>query len=538
MSQSRTFAYQMSFQEAVVGWFLHDQLFLERSALVVKPEFFADPVLRKIVSMVFDFVKKYKRRPDRHELAGIFNDGDSRIYLERILRCEAVRNNYGLDIVSDELEKFAKIESYREILLRSEKLYQQEKQIEALEMASREIDKTYKLSLKSDKTVEFDVDKILSRIEANDSECLTTGDPDFDEMIKEGSKVPESQLAARRETLRKKREEYDSAMFSGTITGDDGARAWANDLEVRTKGCFAKGDSTIVIGATNSGKTTFINTIVTANVLMNKKVLYIFHEDDEVSIMFKIIKTLLGITSAEVKQLRTNPEMLTKLKVIFNKCKENLVMLPVLDPESMAVESVIGQVKFLNEKMKSNTGAGFDLVVDDYPGLLWSQRIRNIKTEKRHEITECYFQFMQAAKALECHVLLPAQSNREGSRKQLQKDSKAALMSTEDVGEAYGIVQSADNVITINRTEDQVSKKTMTLFVAKTRSGEKFFKFHTRTDFARGRTHGFGLGSCIESATRPLTAAEKNFALGIEDTSPQTEDSKLMIGDVKNEKTT
>lgn len=70
-----------------------------------------------------------------------------------------------------------------------------------------------------------------------------------------------------------------------------------------------------------------------------------------------------------------------------------------------------------------------------------------------------------------------------------------------DVAQGFGITNDADNVITINRSNEDYTVMRVRFFVAKTRTAEARSTFMSETRYDLSRTHGLSFGCTVLSAS-------------------------------------
>ena len=69
------------------------------------------------------------------------------------------------------------------------------------------------------------------------------------------------------------------------------------------------------------------------------------------------------------------------------------------------------------------------------------------------------------------------------------------LLDETDIGKSFDITTLADNVITINRSKDDIERRTVRFYVAKCRANEKGWTFLSASEYEKARTHGPGLAA-------------------------------------------
>lgn len=249
------------------------------------------------------------------------------------------------------------------------------------------------------------------------------------------------------------------------------------------------GDTTMLMGPLNSGKTTAMITFIAHAIEAGKSVCYFTHEMQGTDIALRLIYALMKKPKhvSEIRLNSENPitiareeESLAGVEGLVNRY---LRYRPYNKAGGMYVEDVISNIKMLNEEMMAKTGKGFDLVVNDYPAKLSSKLYATKRTERRLEEEYIYDQFVQLALELNCHCLLGVQTNREG----FKKSSKGSGMVTvDDVSESFGIMRIATNVITVNRSDEDKAQELVHMYIAKSRSSKTEMVFSSHTDMATG----------------------------------------------------
>lgn len=251
---------------------------------------------------------------------------------------------------------------------------------------------------------------------------------------------------------------------------------------------LVRGDHTVILSPTNQGKSTALITVSSANLLQGKDVLFIFHEGRINDIRTKFLKCLLGAGYQETLTRLSTPEA----ALIQQTVNEHLVVLPIIQG-GITVEEVMGHIERAQDEWYAKTGRHFDLIVDDYPGKLMTMYAKGGQMAMRHIQEIAYNRFTDLAQATgrECHVLSAIQTNREGSKvnKGRSKEGGHRLIDTEDVAETFGAIQTATNVLTLNRDPVSAANNVITWGIAKSRSGETGHAILTRSFYHMARTH-------------------------------------------------
>jgi len=480
--------FNQSWQEAIAGHCMKNYEFLLRCRMHLKAEWFTHPTTQEIMDSILNFPAVKKGPPTPQELIGFFPPQDQAKYQNHLHQCAVSSGNVSVSILADQLTTWIKFVKLKIGILHAEKLYKDRKIIEAPTAVIKYMQEAQRASFTKDRAVEFgakiEAEFILS-LEQELKDCCTLGHEDFDEIMLEGAKIEGyvKNVATEKPNVR--------------LT-ESGALAYEHYLSKYTTGSLVKGETTVIMGASNSGKTTFILNVAAHNLLLGRKVLLISHEDKWQNIKKKLMRAMTGLDqkayhAAPHNAYNNNTQNMQLIAAVGEICEQNLRFIPWNDPQQMFIEDVISLIDQEQEAMITKAGFGFDLLINDYPGKLKSRHFKgshgqNPWDEKR----ECYAQIMNAAILHNFHALLPAQANREGLKLSRGKGG-GRMMDQGDIGGAIAIAQDANNVITINRTEQDTANQLAKYHVAKCRTNAVGSTFVTRTAFAIARTHGFGL---------------------------------------------
>lgn len=293
------------------------------------------------------------------------------------------------------------------------------------------------------------VDFILSFNEDQDKQCCTFGNVDIDNVLRPGSKL--------------------------NFTFEDAQSERINSM---TKGSLQPGDLTVLIGATNTGKTTTIITIAVKNILMGKYVYLMSHEQDARQLKMRILTSMMKTTSQDLSQnAPVNEDYKARLAHYEKILEKYLCYRHYAHAGGMYVEDVISIIQQAQDNLASKrlisegVSRGFDLVINDYPAKLKS-RIMN-RSQGWEEKTYVYNEFLNLAQSYQFHVIAPAQSNRAGVAISRGNSNDGRMLEVDDIGEAFGITTIAANVITVNRSASDMVNKRLRFYISKCRSPGK-----------------------------------------------------------------
>jgi DnaB-like helicase C terminal domain len=264
----------------------------------------------------------------------------------------------------------------------------------------------------------------------------------------------------------------------------------SKNLDFALGGGLFRGETTAIMAPVNTGKSTFMMTIVRHAIKQGKKVLWITHEDNSAKLRQRMLCAFLGVT----RQTLTNPDVLgnpaaMKDLVVAGKfIDQYLVYLPYAKIGGMFVEDLAAEIERRHNEMKINTGSGFDMIVDDYPKKL---RMRSNSPEHyRNELAGVYDAFNHIALALNVHCFVAIQTNRDGMKQNMGKVKSDFLIGMDQVDESYGIAQNMGNIISLNRSPDDKLYNIARFSITKSRNDITDIAVSTRTAYAQTLTHG------------------------------------------------
>jgi hypothetical protein len=211
--------------------------------------------------------------------------------------------------------------------------------------------------------------------------------------------------------------------------------------------------------------------------------------------MESIWQCALNVNKEEFRRLvHSHDERdILKYRAIASQLNTGLTYMSLNKP-GLSVEESLSIILSHQNKKKALTGSGYDMVCFDYPGTLTSEYHKGSKHEYRQVQDYIYRQFVQLGLEEKCHMLLPAQSNREGLKVNKNKHDENQLVDSEHMGEALGIAQSATNIITVNRDGKSQAENRITYFLSKSRSSEVGWAIVCKSDFGKSMTHSDDMG--------------------------------------------
>ncbi|RLF66582.1 MAG: hypothetical protein DRN30_01865 [Thermoplasmata archaeon] len=451
-------------QDAIVGWITKDRKFFLACMTHLKGGFFASAISGAVFDAAQQWHTEYKAVPTLAELQGALNSTfhmSPLKYQNHLNMCVAATKDITLGPLSSLMSGWMKTIKLSNSIEEAGRLFNASQFNKAKDIIEKKMTEIRNTSFESDERVVFGdaIDFFTNRSESFE-DCLTIGHPVFDEMLRDGAKIANPDMSK------------------------SNPKEW-------THGGLVKGDTTIILGPSNSGKTTVVTSIIVPNIINEKYILYITHEQKWEDIKTKIFMNMCEATGDEL----SNPDEILKRKMKINgeKLDKYLIYIPWVKAGEMWVESVINEIILQQEILISRIGKGFDMLVNDYPGKLKSKEMKG--RAGWEEADYVYDQFVNLGMEHRFHNILPVQTNRDGYKVNRGDHSGSRVIDQADAAGSFGIMQKADNVITLNRSPDEQASNVMRFYISKSRTNEAQTTFATKTDFAKSKTHGVQLQS-------------------------------------------
>lgn len=465
----KSIVFDGEWQLAVLGHIIKNHTFFMKSKAVgLDAGFFATEKLSKLCDWMYKFHNQYGKNsnvtPTFQEIHAeyILREVNSKEEIEEYKRvwnkALVAAGNIRIETVKKNMTNFLRSVNFIKLIRESTKDFNNQKNNNFEQIVLKVQDKTkkiYQISFEDDGTYNFDnIPSLVKNLMKSRKEGIHTGHYMLDELL-----VSENE----------------------TVLGSNGKQVPAPGLKY--------GDTTMLMGPLNSGKTTAMITFVSNAIRTGKHVLYLTHEMGQDDIALRLIYSMMRRPKylSDKRLSGKDPEVSAKeegdLNLVGMMMNKFLKYRPYNMAGGMYVEDVIAIIKMLNEEQKAAHGRGFDMIVDDYPAKLSSRAFATKYSERRHEEEYIYDQFVQLAIELNCHCLLGVQTNRDGFKK---SNKGQEIVTVGDVSESFGVMRIASNVITINRSQDDKLNNTVTLFISKSRSNKTETMFITHTDMATG----------------------------------------------------
>lgn len=481
--RDETFDFTEAEQDAIIGFMFEDTSFFLKCLDYLPPDTFRQATAKTFTQKLYNYYVA------EHREAGVVGSitwpefegallkefsTDIKVmnqYRDFYSKCRASIKSFQVEILANRMAHWMKNVKTRQILHTGRDLYIQRGAPAARELLTSGVQEIQRISFVGDGSFDFSDPRRLyfEEDEVLATKCSTMGHPLFDELLLSGQSLVKH--------------------------SDMGHEASASDMRSMTRGGLKPGDTTILLGPTNAGKTSAVITVVAANLFMDKNVLLITHEQRDSDIAKKIHTAIVGESQQSIRDAMADEtgnnlarqKVRTKMAFATKLIAQKLTYDPWIKAGNMHVEKVINHIRIRQEELVKKTGRGYDLLVVDYPAKLKAMDMQGKKVSMHEEIGHVYNEFLILAKELKLHALLPAQTNREGYKISQAGDDR--MVGAGDVAGSFDIARDADNVISINRSLDDADRNMVRFFIDKSRSNKAKMTFVSHTRFDLSRTH-------------------------------------------------
>lgn len=236
---------------------------------------------------------------------------------------------------------------------------------------------------------------------------------------------------------------------------------------------------TLFLGGTNVGKSMICPNLAKFAAKMKKKKTFVtIHEDELVQTKLRYLScwSMVPYNKLLLPKDAWTPEEIESVKRADEELREFVVMRFMFGKERY-IENVLDEVRIMKEHWD------FDLFLCDYGQCLKTKQ----NHEKKHDTQEfIYEELGQICMELGLVGAGGAQVNRLGH--QVAKKGHDFLRVT-DVGDSFGICRKANNVITMNRSEEDTQNNRIIFLLDKVRNGKCPVAVQATTDYGMCTTH-------------------------------------------------
>ncbi len=448
-------------QSSVIGWMLKNREFCFKCKNNLSEDIFVNSLLGEIFTTLCQFVKDYNDIPSKENLITVFSykKNDEFVKIKQCINdCVALTSNYNLPFLQKGITVWLQTAIFRDYTIKVAKHYKKANVPVMSSLMKTALEKINEINFMKGLNYEFGDDPLTDLMQAHvaKQDVITTGCPEFDFALGGG---------------------------------------------------LYKGEHTVLLAPTNVGKTTLCLNFLYHNLMQKKHCMFIVHEGVPLQLMNKLRQRFLELTDPELVDIANtkDPDLVEALQRVQAIFKEYLVFKPILKSGGLYVEDVIDEIKIEQERLFSRTGKYFDLVIDDYPAKLQS-RIFSNRSDKRSILQYIYEEFHRVAMEYNCHAISPVQINREGYKSNKAREP-GEYLGVDNISEAFGVAQDADNAMTANRSDLDDKNEILYINLDKSRRAKHKQILQFSTDYARAITHDPRLGCTV------LTAGHKNTTL-------------------------
>lgn len=422
MSEERTeedsseegYTFDDAFQRKIVALTLRDTLFAQSTEGLIRPEFFERDADAAIVSVALDFFQTYKKAPDLASISTLIKAAFIDKRIRKDLKEEVVirlKELLAADISDGRFvaDQVAQFAKHR-----------------AIEQAI--LDSVHALDKKD-----------YAKIEKLIRQAMDTGQTD------DGGEYDYWLEIENRTT-----ERIDEA--AGAIK-PDGISTGIPDLDdyLYHKG-WGRKELAVMMGAAKAGKSMSLGEFAKNASLAGYNVLY---ATLEVSAKIMSNRIDANLSDTAIRVLKDHPHAV-KSKIESLAKKAGKFQLHEFPSGTLKVSGL----RRLLERYKSR-GVSFDLIVVDYADIMAAERFSG---DLREDMRQIYIDLRAVAFHYNAAVLTATQTNREGA--------KSAVAKMTDVAEDFNKIRTADIVISINATEEEVKAGEARLYFAASRNSE------------------------------------------------------------------
>ena len=433
MEQEKTFKgrFGVDFQETILKLMLTDENFAIKCCKWVKPSYFET----KFLSWVFTSIQKY--HDEFHKLPSLSTlENEARKYkteeqpgyfdvIKRIVMAGSLDDDY----IRKHLTGFIRVNIFIDTYTVAANIYNNQNPVDAPDYMIQKMAELQQVDLDDDKLTEFNnMEQYLKQAQADAENAIPTGITAFDKYMMGG---------------------------------------------------MSKGSLTVLIGATGVGKSIYLINIAVNAMLHSKKVLFIYHEDEESNVRLRFVSRLTKIPFNKLFcPTALTDEEWGKVHATETFLKE-MLMLKSFWGTHIYVENVMEWAKMKKKEWD------YDLLVDDYIQFINSKDRKMFKNTYDEQV-HMHVYFKQTALELQVAALTVAQGNREAIRISAKG---SGLIRSSDIAECIGIAHKATNVITVNRSYDNIKNNTVVFLLEKNKWGTANKAVLCESDFNRICTH-------------------------------------------------
>ena len=265
---------------------------------------------------------------------------------------------------------------------------------------------------------------------------------------------------------------------------------YALDKQLRDGQGLGPGEYAIVVGPTNSGKTSVLINLGRGMYMDGKKVLHISLEMTKEQMMTKYLASMADVPIYELDNM--GPSKMTRLVTDVSSMTEGDLRLEYVEAMSMTVAQLEGKIRNIIGSQKWTP----DVVVLDYADLLKATKSREAGWAEQEET---HIRLRSMASSLNLPVFTAAQTNRAGLAVNFNESGRRVAKVTpggnHQVAGSLGKIMTADYVFTLGQqfTIDlddwKTQERAIVMRTTKSRSGAVNIDMIWKADLTRCRMH-------------------------------------------------
>lgn len=412
---STPYEFDDSLQAKLLNLMLRDYQFAQRTAGLIKPEYFTDETNAALAGVANDHFAEF-REPV----------GGAAVLLE-VLKDAVAKRRVPKNLIPEINARMKPTGALRQPLADREFLMK--------------------------RAVEFAKHRAMENAILESAEAHSKGDYDkIEKLFKEAMQVGVNKTVASYDYYQeiKTRTQYRKDVAAGIIK-KNGITTGCADFDKRLyHGGFGRKEMVIVMAAPKGGKSGLLGEFGKAASLDGKNVLYVTLEVAAVIIAERLDAALADMAIALVGQ---NPFKVQAAIELAEKGSGKLI----IEEYPSGVMKVSDLRKLLDEHRAR--GLTFDMIIVDYGDLM---RPENSKTERREGLGEIFTELRGIAFEENAALLTATQTNREGAKHTIAKAT--------DVAEDWSKIMVADLVLSINATDEEKLLDEMRIHFAASRN--------------------------------------------------------------------
>jgi replicative DNA helicase len=246
-------------------------------------------------------------------------------------------------------------------------------------------------------------------------------------------------------------------------------------LNMILDGGFRESEMTVIAAPPGIGKTLVLGCFGIHAFITGKKVLVITMETSKERLLMRYLENLTGKNKLNISSNPKRVEEILETKISMIENNGDLIIKEYLanQADSNDINALLTDLELFNQWKP-------DLIIVDY-------LLITAANDRRLDPGDSYKYYKRVAEDLrniskehKVPLLTACQINREG---QGDRGGTKALITSKNVSESRGILDTADVFITLNQTELQKDKKEIVIYVDKNRNGESAKKIVCEIDY-------------------------------------------------------